>query len=698
MRPTLPAAQAAARARKAHVSPSQTPTTQSSPRQSNLQQTQSPKAQNQKAQNQKTQNQKTQNQKTQGQKAQNQKAQTQRPEADQPQPAPRRRLGALDGLRAIAVLAVIVYHLDTSWLPGGYLGVDVFFVLSGFLITSGLVRDHDDRDGISLGRFWVRRLRRLIPALWAMVLVCTAALALFPPDLRAALGRQLLGAFTYTSNWLSIAAHDSYFAKDTPLAFVHLWSLAIEEQFYLVWPLLLFGVLALRRAGRVTVALALAIASGAGMALMYVPGTDPSPVYFGTHTHLFGLMLGAAFAFACPLYSTRGLGQLGAKRPLAAGAVNVIALVSLAALGVAFALLGDQLPFTYQGGIFLVSALVVIVIATLGDQRSVVTKVLQTAPCRLIGRLSYGMYLWHWPVIIMVRHLVGGRGEPLSTALVVVISLGLTTLASWLSYRYVEQPILRLGFRQAVKAVHARLVETGGMRRHVVPIGAAAIVSVLCVVSLISAPDRSTAQQYVEDGAVYANAASAKAPAIDPHGAPPAEPLFPSTQPIAQIHGTDMIAAGDSVMLASARQISQSYPGILIDAQVARQSGDTFHAARQLLADNPDRRVLVVHAGTNGGIDASALEDLVTWAGPNRRIVLVDIFAARSWEQPGNATLESVAAQHPQTVAVAHWHAAVQDHVDELAGDQIHPGDAAAGRYVASVTDALGRLGVTVVG
>ncbi|MCD7101521.1 acyltransferase family protein [Pseudoclavibacter sp. 13-3] len=609
-----------------------------------------------------------------------------------------RRLGALDGLRAIAVLAVIVYHLNVAWLPGGYLGVDVFFVLSGFLITSGLVRDHDDRGGIRLGRFWLRRFRRLIPALWTMVLVCTAALALFPPDLRAALGRQLLGAFTYTSNWLSIAAHDSYFAKDTPLAFVHLWSLAIEEQFYLVWPLLLFAVLALRRAGRVGIALVLAIASGLGMAVMYVPGADPSPVYFGTLTHLFGLMLGAGLAFARPLYSAGGLGQIAPRHPLTAGVVNLVALGSLAVLGVAFALLGDQLPFTYQGGIFLVSALVVVIIATLGDQRSVVTKVLQTQPFRLIGRLSYGMYLWHWPVIIMVRHLVGGQGQPLPTALVIVLSLGLTMLASWLSYRFIEQPILRLGFRQTLKLVHTRLVVAGGMRRHVIPIGAAAAVSVLCIVSLVSAPDRSSAQQYVETGAEYANMASAKAPAIDPHGAPPAEPLFPSTQPIAQIHGTDMIAAGDSVMLASARQISQSYPGILIDAQVARQSGDTFRAARQLLADNRDRRVLVVHAGTNGGIDADALEDLVTWCGPNRRIVLVDIFAARSWEQPGNATLESIAAQHPQTVAVAHWHAAVQDHVDELAGDQIHPGDAAAGRYVASVTDALGRLGVTVVG
>lgn len=611
--------------------------------------------------------------------------------------APRRHVGALDGLRAIAVAAVVAYHLDPTWLPGGYLGVDVFFVLSGYLITSGLVRDHDDRDGIRLGRFWLRRLRRLVPALWTMTLVITAALSLMPSDLRAGLGRQLLGAFTWTSNWLSIMADDSYFAEGTPIVFVHLWSLAIEEQFYLVWPLLLFVVLRLPRAGRAVTAVALALASAGAMGLLYVPGADPSAVYFGTFTHVFGLMLGAALAFLAPLYG-RGLPRWSRLGPVG---VNVVAIGALALVGVGFALLGDQLTVTYRGGMLLVAVMTTVGIATLGDRRSLITRLLSTRPLRWIGRLSYGIYLWHWPVTAIVATRLGGVDEPwampLEAALVVVISLGAAAASS----RWIERPIMRLGFLGAARAFSRRLL-TRRFPMRATQLAVGGMVSVLCLVSVLSAPEYSTAESYVAAGSAYTVAAGTTTPGLTvgalPSGAPAPQPLLPDDTEISRVRGADMLAAGDSVMQASAARLAQSHPGILIDAQVARQSTATFAAARQLLAEHPERRVLVLHAGTNGAMDTPALEDLIAYAGPSRRVVIVDVFAERRWEQADNEAIAAVAAEHPDTVAVAQWHAAIQDHIDELAQDRIHPGDAAAARYVQAVDEALAGLGVTVVG
>ena len=221
------------------------------------------------------------------------------------------RRPGLDGLRGLAVIAVIAFHEQLSAFPGGFLGVNVFFVLSGYLITDLLTAHWNQYGRLDLRGFWARRARRLLPALAVLLVVVTAATAVIEPAQLAALRSALLAAVTYSSNWWQALAHQSYFARfGPPPPLQHLWSLAIEEQFYLVWPLLLIVILKTCRSRHLRAGLAWsgAALSALAMALVYVPGGDPSRVYYGTDTHASALFIGSALALTWPL---RRLGPLG---------------------------------------------------------------------------------------------------------------------------------------------------------------------------------------------------------------------------------------------------------------------------------------------------------------------------------------------------------------------------------------------------
>jgi peptidoglycan/LPS O-acetylase OafA/YrhL len=242
------------------------------------------------------------------------------------------RAPGLDGVRALAVLAVLAFHAGASGLPGGFLGVDIFFVLSGFLITGLLTGRHDETGRPGLKEFWIRRARRLLPTLAVMLVVVTAAATIIEPRQEAPLRQALLAAATYTSNWYQILHRVPYFAAagqfGTPPPLDHLWSLAIEEQFYLIWPVILWLVI-LRlneRGARVAATLLGAGASALAMALQYRPGGDPSAVYYGTDTHASALLIGAALALACPLPALVSMPPAQTRRLDAAGIAGLVVL------------------------------------------------------------------------------------------------------------------------------------------------------------------------------------------------------------------------------------------------------------------------------------------------------------------------------------------------------------------------------------
>jgi peptidoglycan/LPS O-acetylase OafA/YrhL len=339
------------------------------------------------------------------------------------------RNAALDGLRGIAVAAVVVNHLRPEALPGGWLGVDIFFVLSGYLITTLLLREHDGRGRLDLGHFYSRRARRLLPALFVL-LAAVAVVARLSPDEPGFSGLRADGfaALGYVANWRFVATGASYFDAFAPSPLRHLWSLAVEEQFYLLWPLVLIVVLRKHGARAVGIsAVVLAAASAVAMAVLYGNGASVSRVYFGTDTHVHSVLIGCALAAIGPAQRRwRGTG--------------VAALVAVTGIAFAFARLSGTGPVAYRGGIVAVSLLTAVVIAaaTTPSGAGIVGRAFSWRPLCALGLISYGVYLWHWPII---EYLDADRTGT-SGAWLIAIQVGLTLVIATASFLLLERRVL----------------------------------------------------------------------------------------------------------------------------------------------------------------------------------------------------------------------------------------------------------------
>jgi peptidoglycan/LPS O-acetylase OafA/YrhL len=609
------------------------------------------------------------------------------------------RLSGLDGLRGLAVTLVVVYHLFPPALTGGFIGVDIFFVISGFLITGLIVAEHERTGRFSPGRFWVHRARRLLPALVPLVLVSCTAAWLIGGDVLVGLGWKLLGTATFGYNWVSMATHSSYFDSSQPELLRNLWSLAVEEQFYLLWPLLLLALLRLRHPRlRLAVVLLLAAASAVWMGALFRAGTDPTRVYFGSDTHSFGLLIGAALAL---LLRARSAGTApDAGRPTAPTAGRTVrpwaGAGALAALLAAAIWMPDDATATYRGGLVLVSLLAAVVIWA-GIAPGRFGRMLDARPLRYLGERSYGLYLWHWPLLVLIQ-LVDpfGRG-PGAVALTGLLSLLLALGAAAASYRWLESPIRRLGLRGSVAVVLERVTPTPTTaaappahrptRRHLLVLaGAIAATLVLMsgtVAAVATAPAITSAQAEVLRGQQ----------ALERAAAAQAEQAEAAAAGVAAVatRGSTISAVGDSVMLASAAELQAEFPGIAIDAAVSRGMA----AAPAILQAQRDagalRPVVVVGLGTNGPIEPADLAAIVRVIGPSRELIVVNAFADRAWTQGVNDELAEFSA-HRSRVALADWSSAIAPHVDVLAGDGIHPGPTGGAIYADAVATALDGL------
>jgi peptidoglycan/LPS O-acetylase OafA/YrhL len=389
-----------------------------------------------------------------------------------------RYLPGLDGLRALAVGAVVAFHLDLGWAQGGLLGVGVFFTLSGYLITDLLLGQYERTGGLQLADFWLRRARRLLPALFVMLAVVVAWVTLLDrsllPAVRGAVGASML----YVTNWWLIAEHSSYFAQfGPPSPLGHLWSLAVEEQFYLIWPWLLWIGLRWKRRGSGTsvglaaAALLLAAASAVTMALLYHPGYDPTRVYDGTDTRAFALLIGAALAFVWP---SRHLHAEITKR--ARWALEGAGIAGLAVFVVLVWRTSEYSPFLYRGGLVLLSVATALMVAAAASPATRFGRILGWEPLRWVGVRSYGIYLWHFPIIVLTTP---ARGED---ARIRVLQLAAIIGCAALSWRFVEEPIRHGALSKwwtQIRHNHWRLGSVGRQARIVV----AAAVPVLVLAS-----------------------------------------------------------------------------------------------------------------------------------------------------------------------------------------------------------------------
>jgi peptidoglycan/LPS O-acetylase OafA/YrhL len=626
-----------------------------------------------------------------------------------------RRAPGLDGVRALAVLAVMGFHEGASELSGGFLGVDVFFVLSGFLITDLLVTMYDRLGRLDLKDFWTRRARRLLPALGLMLVVVCAAATVIEPGQGGSLRLALLAAVTYTSNWYQILHHVSYFATlglfTAPPPLDHLWSLAIEEQFYLIWPLLLW-LLILRlngRRARVTVTLILAALSALAMALEYSPG-DPSLVYYGTDTHASALLIGAALALALPLATVASLPAAQVRRLDAAG---VVGLVLLAWAAGHFS--GNDRA-VYPAGLILAAVGAAGLVAAAAGT-GVIAAMTSLPPLRWIGIRSYGIYLWHWPVIALAGAITGpGPTSPWLWLIEAAVSVGL----AWASWRFVENPILRDGFL-ATCARWRVLVDEGlrpvGARRQVVPVAVAATALIAVAVAgygvarppgsatpsgllrqvaegqQISAASQASARTAVRPGA-GASQPGRRAPAVPSVSASASASAAPalvcrasSARP-PKVSGRQVTAIGDSVMVASAAALDAALPGIYINAQVGRAMIAGLSVIQTLTADGELRHYVVVGLGTNGPVSAAQVRQLRRLIGPKRDLILINTFGPMPWAASVNRVLDA-AGRDTAHVSLADWHAAIAGHTGLLWPDGIHPRPSGAKVYARVVLAAI---------
>lgn len=369
---------------------------------------------------------------------------------------------ALDGLRAVAIASVLAYHGGISWAGGGFLGVNVFFVLSGFLITLLLLKEWTRTATIRLGAFWARRARRLLPALLVLLGGILLYAWLFAPTgTQASLRGDALSTLFYVGNWHQIVTGQSYFVQvSAPSPLLHTWTLAIEEQFYLVWPLVVLGVLTLRRSTRVLLGVTLVgiALSALEMALRYHNGMDPSRLYYGTDTRAQDILVGAAAGILL-LRSTPAIGRS------ANHSYSVLAGAAAIGFAAVWWMTGGNSSLLYRGGFLLADLMVALVIVGVTKApRGPISRALSLSPVRYLGRISYGLYLWHWPVFVVLDHARTGLEGVELFALRCAVSL-VFAVCSWY---LVEKPVRQLSFR--------------GRRSWVlVPVGVLAVTAVLAV-------------------------------------------------------------------------------------------------------------------------------------------------------------------------------------------------------------------------
>lgn len=656
------------------------------------------------------------------------------------------RYTGLDGLRAIAVLLVLIYHLFPGAAPGGLAGVDVFFVISGFLITSLLLREKQKTGGICLNSFWRRRARRLLPALTLCLTACAALATIVGGDPQVRIGGQLLSAELFFSNWYLIFSGSDYFAHQTPELFRNTWSLAIEEQFYLVLPLLLvctwtFFAFARRlqkhrntsaaaaaertssigsrndtgsssnagggrstgdgisTSGKIFATLSFtALAFLSVWLYLYAPYT-PARAYFGSDSHAFGLLAGVALAFACftakpqlpfsaaapatPVSpatpATPAVSIFPAKATAPRTSANNLFATFVAGIGITALIALSTIDYTvFPAQLPLASLAALVTVWAVTRPGSLAGRLLDARPLQWIGERSYALYLWHWPLLILFT----GAGIPQPLDGIAALILSFTVAA--LSYRLVEQPVRRLGFRLAFD----RLWRVGAKRFTAVFLTCATL-GLLTFSAVATAPAMSRAEQAVLRGKEALAAAALERDRLESEIADAREQM----QRRATIKpgvGARVQAIGDSVMLASAPELQQALPGIAIDADVSRGLHYGVHIAEQLAAESSLRDVLVVGLGTNGPISSVDLEKLVAIAA-GRQIVVVNAYGERDWIPGVNEQLARFAAQN-KNVALADWNSAIAPRAQELlAADLIHPGSEGGEIYARTVTDALER-------
>ncbi|MSO16704.1 MAG: acyltransferase [Candidatus Planktophila sp.] len=552
---------------------------------------------------------------------------------------------AIDGLRALAVIAVMLYHLGFTWIPGGFLGVDLFFVISGYVITRLLLDSIEQSGGLDLRGFYLARARRLLPALIFTVTTTTIAIGIWAPDTIKRLLTDMPFSLTGTMNWWLVARHQDYFESiGRPPLLQHTWSLAVEAQFYLLWPLILFFILKRLGKRRIPIA-ALVIAAASGITLLLVSfsldasnASKVSHVYFGTDTHSIGLFLGAALAVSwIPQNFTINVSKKAQDFIDGIGVFGFIGIIAT------FLLIDETKPTLYKIAFPLAGLFGASIIMSVVHPASRFAPILQNRILVWIGQRSYAMYLWHWIIFQVTRPSVDLAGQMWALyALRILIVFALADI----SLRYVEQPIRRGALKLWLKGLKYR---TKKERSRQTRTFAAVFVVVLALATVVSvrAVSIGNEQRAAIEKALTSPDVSISAPVAD-----------------------GLWVTGDSVILGIRASLDAQMPISVMNARIGRQAPELLEVMTRDKAEIGNSPV-IFNLGNNGVLNRSDVQAIFELVKDQPQVIVVNTAVSRPWRDGNNALVAEVAQQY-STVTLIDWNSISMGHPEYFAPDGIH--------------------------
>ena len=587
------------------------------------------------------------------------------------------RVRALDGVRGLALVAVLIFHAAPSVLPGGFLGVEAFFVLSGFLLMSLLVDEHRRTGDIDLGGYASRRIRRIMPALLTLLTVL-AFLGLFlAPEDAHGLASDIITSATGVVNWHLFAGGTSYFGQlGRPPLVRHLWSIAVELQAYVLLPFVALYVV--RRSRRVAIASLAAVVAGSATLMGVLAHTvSTSRAYYGTDTRIGALITGALLAVV--------LSRKDALR-VSDRVLAVAAFVAGAVLIELVVFVHDGTPWLYPTG-FLLTQLCTATLITAAVRGTRSASALAWGPLRWLGLRSYGIYLWHWPLVALLRP---GIDVSVSRWVTAPFTVAAALLLGALSYRYIERPFLGRTWRRirSMPFAHASALAWA--------ITIVALITVLVrttpvdpIAQSLAEGERTVASQETH-ATVSVEAGSPKATSRPSSGvvpvrgrrttyaAPAPAPKFTGPKP-----GTVHVAAvGDSVMLGGASKLKERLgPAGYIDAVKGRQFRQGVDVARSLDEHKQIGRALIVHLGNNGPAKPEDIETMLGAVKDIPYVLFTTVRVDKGWQDQVNQALRDAASRHPKQVKIVDWYGASNGHRDWFYSDGTHVNPTGAQAY-----------------
>ena len=623
------------------------------------------------------------------------------------------------GLRALAVIGVILYHLNPNQFMGGYLGVPIFLVLSGYLVTDHMFHAYEERGEYNFKSFYIRRIKKLYPQMITLLWGCSAYILLFQQNLLAKLNQIVVTNLLNVYNFWQIKNGQSYFerfaANESP--FVHLWTMSIEGQFYIIWPLIIFLLVKFAKNKKTIfwIITALTLFSALEMAFLFKPGVDTSRIYYGTDTRFFSLGLGAMLAVFWPTWKLNA--NLEKRSHWLLNIVGAISLVAILLMAMS-PIFNPQKAFAYRGGMLLFSLVTTIFVGIIAHPGSSWNKWLTNPVFKWIGSRSYGIYLYQFPVMIFFEDKVKDIAD--HVVLYHSIEVILILIIAELSYRFIEKPFGRIDLEKVRQFLTKALNLRAKHYQAKILFATGIIVFILGSFGILKAPNvkaenpnhsqlakqiksnrskqlKSNKKLIKEAQSRKKTAPTSKADLIkQAKKAADTKPVNKDFEKygISQVdlqlaQKIQVTAIGDSVMAGSSQNLQKLMPHLIIDAAISRQLGDTIPLFEQYKAKGALNDNVLIGLGTNGAFEPKELDHLMQIIGPKRHVFWVNTHVpTRDWQDQVNGELDAATKKYPN-LTIIKWHEFAGSHPDWFYDDHTHPTPEGSKFYSAYITKVL---------